>query len=83
MIYICKINIWDGVKMGFSYKPLWKLLIERDMNKEDLRLQLGISTATMAKMGKDENISFEVLNKICTHFGVQPSDIIEHKVGEQ
>ncbi|WP_349304840.1 helix-turn-helix transcriptional regulator [Paenibacillus sp. Marseille-Q4541] len=64
--------------MGFNYKPLWMLLIERDMKKEDLKIQLGLSSATIARMGKNEYISFEVLDKLCDHFGVQPNRIIEH-----
>nr|WP_211745587.1 helix-turn-helix transcriptional regulator [Paenibacillus sp. Marseille-Q4541] len=54
------------------------LLIERDMKKEDLKIQLGLSSATIARMGKNEYISFEVLDKLCDHFGVQPNRIIEH-----
>lgn len=64
--------------MAFSYKPLWRILLENDMNKTALREALGISSSTLAKMGKDEYVSLEVLDKICTHFGVQPNDIIEH-----
>lgn len=69
--------------LGFSYKPLWRLLLDRDMKKEDLREQVGLSSSTIAKMGKNENISFEVLDKLCRYFNVQPNDIIEHKDGEK
>ena len=51
--------------MGVSYKKLWKLLIDRDMIKRDLRLASGISTNALAKLGKNENVSTEVLVKIC------------------
>jgi putative transcriptional regulator len=68
--------------MSFSYKPLWKLLIEKDMNRTAMREELGFSPATIAKMGKDEYVSMEILDKLCTHFSVQPNDIIEWK-GDQ
>lgn len=47
-------------------KPLWKLLIDRDMTKEDLRLATDLSAATFAKMGTDGNVTTEVLSRICT-----------------
>ncbi|WP_339314416.1 helix-turn-helix transcriptional regulator [Paenibacillus sp. FSL R10-2734] len=64
--------------MPFSYKPLWVLLANNEMKKQDLREALGLGPSTIAKMGKGENISLEVLDKLCSHFGVQPNDIIEH-----
>lgn len=65
--------------MPFSYKPLWRLLLERDLNKTQLREELGLATATMAKMGKNEYVSMEIIDKICAHFSVQPNEIIEWK----
>ncbi|SCW84160.1 DNA-binding transcriptional regulator, XRE family [Paenibacillus tianmuensis] len=65
--------------MPFSYKPLWKLLVDRELTKTEFRESLGLSTATLAKLGKNEYVSLEVIDKICTHFGVQPNDIMEHK----
>ncbi|BFH16886.1 helix-turn-helix transcriptional regulator [Paenibacillus melissococcoides] len=64
--------------MGFSYKPLWHLLLQRDMSKTQYRQALGLSTATLAKMGKGEYVSMEVLDKTCSYFAVQPNDVIEH-----
>lgn len=64
--------------MTFSYNPLWKQLIDRNMTKEDLREQIKISSATMAKMSKGEHVSLEVLHKICSLFNCQPGDIIEY-----
>jgi DNA-binding Xre family transcriptional regulator len=52
--------------MSLSYKKLWKLLIDRNMKKKDLRELSGISSASMAKLGKNENVTTEVLVKICT-----------------
>ena len=50
--------------MAVSYKKLWKLLIDKNMKKKDLRAASGISTTTLAKLGKDENVSTEILSKI-------------------
>jgi len=70
--------------MPFSYKPLWHLLLEKDMKKTDLlkKPQPGISTSTLAKLGKDEYVSLEVIDKLCTYFAVQANEIIEWKVGK-
>lgn len=68
--------------MPFSYKPLWKLLIEKDMTKEQLRVALEMSSSTMAKMGKGENVSMDVIEKICAYFGCSIGDIVEY-VGER
>lgn len=51
--------------MKISFKPLWKLLIDREITKEDLRIATGLSAATIAKMGKDGNVTTEVLARIC------------------
>lgn len=64
--------------MTFSYKPLWKILIDRGMSKEDLRIALKLSPNTIAKMGKGEFISLTVLHKICAHFNCQPGDLLEY-----
>lgn len=63
----------------FAFKPLWHLLLEHEMNKTEFREKLGLSSATLAKLGKDEYVSLEVIDKICTHFGVQPNEVMEHK----
>ena len=63
--------------MAISYKKLWKLLIDKDMRKEDLRLKAGISTNTMAKLGKNENVHTEMLVKICTALNCDIADIME------
>ena len=51
--------------MHISYKKLWKLLIDRDMKKKDLCEIAGISSASMAKLGKNENINTSILVRIC------------------
>ena len=63
--------------MRISYNPLWKLLIDREMNKKELRELSGISTASIAKLGKGENITTDVLLRICTALNCQISDIME------
>lgn len=63
--------------MGVSYKKLWKLLIDRDMIKRDLRLASGISTNALAKLGKNENVSTEVLVKICKTLNCEINDIMD------
>ena len=55
--------------MGISYNGLWKMLIDKKMKRTDLIDQLGISSGTLAKMGKDEEVSLSVLSKICEKYG--------------
>lgn len=61
----------------FSYKPLLKLLIEKDMTKTQLREALGISMSTLAKISKNEYISMGLLDSICKYFHCKIEDIIE------
>ena len=63
--------------MTVSYKKLWKLLIDKDMKKKDLREAAGISTSSMAKLGKNENVTTDVLVKICKALNCDISDIME------
>ena len=63
--------------MAISYKKLWKLLIDKDMKKEDLRIKAGISTNTMAKLGKNENVNTDMLVKICSALDCDIADIME------
>ena len=63
--------------MSVSYKPLWKLLIDREMNKTELRKAAGISTSALAKLGKNEKVNTEVLVKICNVLECDISDIME------
>ncbi|WP_201001268.1 helix-turn-helix domain-containing protein [Paenibacillus glycanilyticus] len=69
--------------MAFSYKPLWRLMFEKDLNKNYLREELKFSPTTVAKMGKDEYVSLEIIDKLCSHFNVEPGDIIQHKKGAE
>ena len=63
--------------MAVSYKKLWKLLIDKDMKKEDLRKATGITTTAMAKLGRNENVNTEILVKICKVLQCNISDIME------
>lgn len=63
--------------MAISYKKLWKLLIDKDMKKKDLQKAAGISAASITKLGKGENVTTEVLIKICQALKVDLSDIME------
>lgn len=65
--------------MSLSYNPLWKLLIDKDLTKTEFKDQLKLSSATLAKMGKGQYVSLEVVDRICQHFNVQPKEIIEWK----
>ena len=63
--------------MAVCYNKLWKLLIDRKMKKKDLIELTGISRTTIAKMGRDANVSTDVLAKICTALQVDIGDIME------
>ena len=63
--------------MTVCYNKLWKLLIDKNMKKKDLRLATGISTTALAKLGKNEHVSTEVLTKICKALDCYFCDIIE------
>lgn len=63
--------------MKMSYKKLWKLLIDKDMKKTDLRKKAGISSSSLAKIGKNENVTTDVLLRICEALECNLDDIAE------
>lgn len=63
--------------MKMSYKKLWKLLIDRDMKKKDLAELSGVSSTSLAKMGRNENVNTDNLVKICEALNCKLSDIAE------
>ncbi|WP_373730628.1 helix-turn-helix domain-containing protein [Bacteroides heparinolyticus] len=63
--------------MAISYKKLWKLLIDRDMKKKDLQEISGVSSASITKLGKNENVNTEIIDKICVALKCDVSDIME------
>lgn len=63
--------------MAVCYNKLWKLLIDKNMNKTDLRTAAGITTTALAKLGRNENVNTEVLVKICKVLECSIEDIVE------
>lgn len=63
--------------MRVSYNKLWKLLIDKGMNKTDLKNATGISAASIVKLGKGANITTDVLLKICDTLNCEFEDIME------
>ncbi len=68
--------------MAVCYKKLWKLLIDKNLNKSELRKKTGLSTSTIAKMGRNEYISMEVASKICETLGCDYGDMMEYMPAE-
>lgn len=62
--------------MSVSYKKLWKLLIDKDMTKIELKDAAGISTGTLAKLGKNENVTTDILVKVCNALDCDIADIV-------
>ncbi|MDH6602950.1 putative transcriptional regulator [Bacilli bacterium PM5-9] len=63
--------------MRISYNKLWKMLIDKNMNKQDLAEKSGISSASIAKLGKGGNITTDILLKICEALDCKLEDIME------
>ena len=63
--------------MAITYKKLWKLLIDREMSKAELREITGVGASTFSKMNKNEYVSLEVLVKLCISLNCELSDIVE------
>lgn len=64
--------------MGYRYNRLWKILIDKEMNKVGLRDAAGITSATLAKLGKNQNVSMEVLGRICKVLDCDVGDVVEY-----
>ena len=63
--------------MRISYNKLWHLMLDKQMNKADLKRATGISTASIAKLGKGENVTTDILVKICEALDCELSDIMD------
>ena len=63
--------------MAVSYNKLWKLMIDKNINKTKLRTEIGISSNAMANLGKNKSVQVEVLVKICNHLNCTLDDILE------
>lgn len=64
--------------MAISYNKLWKLLIDKNMTKTDLKNITGMNSATLANMGKDKYVSMRLIDKICEKLNCGVNDIVEH-----
>jgi len=63
--------------MAVSYNKLWKLLIDKGMTKTDLRLATDMSTTTLARLGKNETVSMDVMLRICKVLDCKFDDIVD------
>ena len=63
--------------MSVSYSKLWKLRVDKRMNKSQLREAAGISTNAVAKLGRNEPVSLETLEKICSALNCNIEDVME------
>ena len=72
-----------GASMLVSYNKLWHLLIDKKMNKNDLRKASGVSTTTMAKLTKGQSVTTDILLRICEVFDCDFADIMEIDKNEQ
>lgn len=64
--------------MSLSYKKLWKIMIDKDVNKTELCRKTGISATTMAKMSKDEPVTLTTIEKICVCLDCSVEDVVEY-----
>ena len=62
--------------MKISYNGLWKIMIDKKMRKKDLMDKVGLSSTTIAKMGKGEKVSLDVIERVCNHFDCDIGDVI-------
>lgn len=62
----------------FSYKPLWKMLIDRNMTQTELRQKANFTAPVLAKMNKEEPVSLDILDRICNSLDCEIQDIIKH-----
>ena len=63
--------------MAISYKPLWHLLVEREMNKEDLKQKANITSNIVARMGKNKYVNLESIEKICKALDCKIEQVVE------
>ena len=70
-------GIMAGKRIKVNYKPLWKMLIDKEISKGDLRRDTKIAASTFTKMMNNENVSLDVLVRICVALGCGLDDIVE------
>jgi DNA-binding Xre family transcriptional regulator len=76
MLYL--VAVTSGGAEMISYKRLWKLLIDKDMTKKDLRLATGMSTSSMAKMAHSQNINSDIIERCCKVLDCKVEEIMEY-----
>ena len=69
--------------MAVSYKKLWKLLIDKDMKKKELEQRAKVSHYTVSKMYRGENVTIDILERICKTLGCSIDDIVEFVPDEE
>lgn len=74
--------IGDGW-MSFSYNRLWKVLIDKGMAKKDLKEITGLTSTTIAKLGKGQTVNMEVLGRICKALNVNVGEIVDYIPDEE
>lgn len=65
------------VQIKITYKPLWKLLIDKEISKTDLRKRTGIAASTFTKMNNDQQVSLDILARICLELNCGFDDIVQ------
>lgn len=68
--------------MTINYNKLWKIMIDKGINKTQLREKTGISTNALANLGKNESVQLEILIKICKELNCKLDDIVEFEIKE-
>ena len=80
-LFLCIVALFDKMleetNMRISYNKLWKMLIDKNMKKQDLKKATGISATCIAKMGRGDNVTTDVLVRICTALDCRLEDIME------
>ena len=76
LLYCCSLGERKVYLVKISYNGLWKLLIDNEMQKKDLIDKIGVSSTTIAKMGKGKKVSLDVLERICNYFNCDIGDIM-------
>lgn len=69
--------------MSISYNKLWKILIDRNMNKSELRMQAKISTNAIAKMSKNKPVSMDTMDKVCRALHCNIGDVMDFVADEE
>lgn len=64
--------------MSFNFNPLWKLLIDKGITKTELAKKSDVSSSTITRMGKNEYVALEVIDKICNYLDCEVEDVVKH-----